>query len=224
MPNKRLPDQTGKRFGKLVVLSEIRDGITRLRCLFRCDCGNEFVKAHGDVAVSDRRGCVPCCRDCFRAGSAERMGNRMRTHGLSRSKLYDVHRQMLQRCHNAQCRDYPEWGGRGIRVCEAWHDRVVFMDWAHANGYASGLTIERLNNNGHYEPSNCAWIPNNEQWKNKRPRRSRRPCNRDRILEFRGRRQRLSDWCKETGISRAALNHRLYRGWPLARALTEPSC
>ncbi len=220
MANYRLPNQVGLRFGKLVVLSEIRLGVPRLRCVYRCDCGNECERAHGDVAVSASRGHVPCCRACLIRDRAQRMSATMKTHGLSKTKLYGVHRQMIQRCYNERSRDYEGWGARGIRVCEPWHDRAAFIAWAHANGYAEGLTIERVNNDGDYEPDNCAWIPNAEQCRNTRPRRSRKPCARDRVIEFNGKRQRLQDWCIETGISRSALNHRLARGWPINRALT----
>lgn len=173
MANHRLPDQTGKRFGRLVVLSEIRGGGVRLRCLFRCDCGVEFEKSHGDVASSVKQGHAPCCPKCFSNGSAERCGNRFRTHGLTRTKLYSVHRQMHQRCYNPKSADYPGWGGRGIRVCDEWRSLHAFIAWANTHGYLAGLTIERLDNNGNYEPSNCTWIPNTEQWRNIRPRRKR---------------------------------------------------
>ncbi len=173
MANRRLPDQTGKRFGKLVVLSEIREGQPRLQCVFRCDCGAEFMKSHGDVAVSVSRGHVPSCRQCHSRNNGKRCGDRFRTHGITRTKLYSVHRQMVQRCHNEIHRDYAGWGARGIRVCDEWRDRNVFIAWAHANGYRDGLTIERVNNNGNYEPGNCKWIPNADQAKNRRQRRKR---------------------------------------------------
>lgn len=213
----RLPDQIGKRFGKLVVLEEIREG--RLKCLFRCDCGTEFIKSHGDVKSSVTAGHCPSCWDCCLRGRSERLRQIKRTHGLSKTKLYGVHRQMLQRCYNVRCKDYPAWGGRGIRACDEWRDLRAFIAWALTNGYREGLTIERVNNDGHYEPANCTWIPNAQQCLNTRPRRSRKPCARDRTIEFDGRSLRLGEWCEMVGISRSKLTHRLNRGWSVERAL-----
>lgn len=157
MPNHRLPSQVGLRFGKMVVLEELRDG-PRLRCRAKCDCGNIEIRSHGNLRKRN-----PMCRPCLLKMRGEGMAERATTHGLSKSKLYDVHRQMLQRCYNPKCKDFKNWGRRGIQVCDPWHDLAAFMVWALHSGYRDGLTIERQNVNGNYEPTNCTWISNELQ-------------------------------------------------------------
>ncbi|MBS6006866.1 MAG: hypothetical protein KIB43_07875 [Clostridium baratii] len=90
-------------------------------------------------------------------------------HGLSRTKLYHVWVMMKQRCFNSCNKDYKDYGARGITVYEEWiHDYKVFHKWAITAGYEEGLTLDRINPNGNYEPNNCRWITNAEQQNNKR--------------------------------------------------------
>lgn len=137
------------------------------------------------------------------------------THGCStggRRRLYDVWRQMHRRCYSPACKDYPAWGGRGIAVCDAWHDVRAFVAWAESSGYRRGVTIERVDNNGNYEPSNCRWIPNEQQASNTR---------RLTFIDAFGQRRRIDDWAVLTGIGYRTIKMRLALGWDVERALTE---
>lgn len=90
------------------------------------------------------------------------------THGRSQTRLYSVWSSMKQRCYNRKDSSYKYYGARGVIVCDEWHKFEPFYEWAQRTGYARGLTIERDDSDGNYEPSNCKWIPAAEQIKNRR--------------------------------------------------------
>jgi len=137
------------------------------------------------------------------------------THGLSKiekgrpSPLHHVWTQIRQRCRNPKDKGFKDYGGRGIGFYPPWDDFKVFHQWAISSGYAPGLTIERINNDGNYEPSNCKWIPINQQRRNNR-----------RVIKitYQGRSQILSDWAKELGIKVTTLYARIKKGYPLEKA------
>jgi hypothetical protein len=101
------------------------------------------------------------CRKCY-------VSTKMTRHGLSNHKLHNVWRNMKDRCSNPNRNAYPDYGGRGISVCEIWKsDFKSFFDWAMENGYQEGLELDRINNNGNYEPENCRWITHAENMQNR---------------------------------------------------------
>jgi hypothetical protein len=139
--------------------------------------------------------------------------NRLRaTHGLSGSPTQKSWGAMKRRCLNANDKDYPRYGGRGITVCDRWRDSFeAFV--ADMGVKPEGTSLDRIDNNGNYEPGNCRWAALDVQNNN---RRSNRP------ITFKGRTQTLTQWAGEAGLSSEALAHRLKSGWPMGDALSIP--
>lgn len=123
---------------------------------------------------------------------------------LSTTRLAGIYYKMFYRCNNPKDRRYKNYGGRGISICDEWNDEdkgfFSFYEWAMNNGYSDTLTLDRIDVNGNYEPSNCRWITNAEQQKNKTV---------NHYLDFNGQKTILTDAAKELGISANALAHRL---------------
>jgi hypothetical protein len=148
----------GKRFGRLLVLRE-RDNIVgdgRARWLCKCDCG----KLHEAFGYNLRQGGVLSC-GCLQI---ERSG-RPTEHGLTDSREYSSWKSMLQRCTNPKAPDYSRYGGKGITVCDRWKDFKNFL--ADMGNRPHDHVLDRINNKGNYEPSNCRWATYSESNLNK---------------------------------------------------------
>lgn len=131
-------------------------------------------------------------------------------------KLRKVWRQMKSRCDKPTDGSYYKYGGRGIRVCDAWYDYFAFRSWSIENGYEDGLTIDRIDNEGNYEPSNCRWTDLKTQSRNTRT---------NRLITAFGETKTMMDWSEDPRcvVSYAALSLRIgRRGWDDERALITP--
>ena len=129
------------------------------------------------------------------------------------SSEYSIWMNLRSRCYNPKNTRYDMYGGRGITVCQRWRDD--FMNFLEDMGRrpSSDHSIDRIDNDGNYEPSNCRWATRSEQARNRRS---------SRFLEFGGRRITLAEWAEEIGIDKRTLHIRLKAGWSIERALTEP--
>ena len=116
---------------------------------------------------------------------------------------YNSYRAMMSRCYREKDVSYPFYGGRGIKVCDAWHDIELFEVWVEEHPYFKGATIDRIDTNGDYEPSNCKWSTMHEQCKNRRN---------SIIIEHNGESHNITEWAKITGINRSTINNRYWRG------------
>lgn len=130
-----------------------------------------------------------------------------------RDKLYNVWRGVKKRCNIPTYYAYPQYGGRGIKICKDWENNFdAFYQWSLSNGYEVGLTLDRIDNDGNYEPSNCRWATWKEQGNNRRT---------NVYITFNGKTQSMSQWADELGITREALHRRLHvYNMPLEIALT----
>lgn len=136
-------------------------------------------------------------------------------HGMYGTKLYWVWDSMINRTTNSKHKYYKDYGGRGISVCAEWrHDFNAFYQWAIANGYQEGLTLDRHDNNKGYCPSNCRWITHLEQQSNKRN---------NHILTYKNESHTVSEWSRLLGISNNVLFARIRRGWSDERILSTPT-
>lgn len=146
--------------------------------------------------------------------NSESLIERNTTHGMSKTRLYRIFRGMISRCKYETASGYDCYGGRGIAVCDEWrNDFQAFHDWATHNGYDDNLTIERMDANGNYEPSNCCWITKAQQNNNTR---------RSHYITHDGKTQTVSEWAAELGIPQHTVRCRLNAGWEDMRALTQP--
>jgi len=129
-----------------------------------------------------------------------------------RSRLYSIWADILKRCQNINSQAYPNYGGRGIKVCDEWSKSfIAFRDWSLSNKYADNLEIDRIDNNGDYCPSNCRWTTRLINSRNKRS---------NRILEVNGEKQPLQFWAEKLGVPHGTIQKRINRGWSVEDAVS----
>ena len=152
-------EYVGKKFNRLTVIREATTRNGRRYVYAICDCGTEK-EFHADNIKTGR---VKSC-GCL---AIENVKKKCITHGQSANKLYFVWYSMMTRCYNPDFQDYHNYGGRGIRVCDEWFDMMKFIDDV-TPGYFKGLQLDRIDNDGNYEPGNCKWATRVEQRMNQR--------------------------------------------------------
>lgn len=202
----------GKRFGRLTVIREngkAKNGSLMYLC--ECDCGN-FITVRG---ISLRNGDCKSC-GCLRKEISSK-GNS--THGHSNERLFNVWRCMIRRCYDVNHSSYHRYGGRGIKICDNWlNNYESFKNFMLDNGYPEDAgpyeySIDRLNNDGNYEPSNCRVVTAKIQSLNK--------SNNHRVF-FKGEEMTITEAAQKCGLTNKQVFNRIDKGWDIKRALTQP--
>lgn len=206
-------DLTGQRFGRLRVTSfagylrtEKRNPSAYWHCI--CDCGKPFV-VRADQILAGQGSCGCLRRENLLTSITKHGHNRV---GLKTSE-YRTWDAMVQRCHNPKNKRYADYGGRGIIVCEHWRESFESFFADMGPRPSPHHTIERVDNDKGYSPSNCTWVLPEAQKRNMRS---------NRWLTFNGRTLCLTDWASELGIHRNTLDQRLQNGWTVEKALATP--
>lgn len=194
-------NECGKVYGHLTVDEKCGYDLY----IVRCSCGVKKPVRGSEL----RRGQTSCgCQRSAQIASAKTIHGH--THHKGRcSRTYEVWRGMRDRCNNPREAMYRHYGGRGIKVCDRWNDFAAFL--ADMGEPPAGCSIERINNDGNYEPTNCRWATRAEQARNTRQNVQ---------LTLNGRTQCVADWAGELGIKPSTVYARVAKGWPAERALS----
>ena len=125
---------------------------------------------------------------------------------------YNSYHSMMDRCYRESAKNYPFYGGRGITVCEEWHNIEAFESWVMESGFQKGLTLERKDVNGNYCPENCVWATKKQQANNRRNTL---------VIEYNGERHAAGEWAEILGMCRSTISNRYYRGLPVEKVLAK---
>lgn len=192
----------GKTFGRWFVIC--RNGNSKNKSkqyLCRCVCGKEknVIGVHLLDGKSTSCGCY----------SKEQSRKRRLKHGKTKTRLFNIWQGLKNRCYLKSDKHYQWYGARGISVCSIWqNDFESFYNWALENGYADNLTIDRINNDGNYEPSNCRWVDHKTQCRNRRT---------NVLITIDGQTKTLIEWCEIKNMNYRLVWNRYRRGVSVER-------
>lgn len=207
----------GKLYGRLLVIDFSHrvkyTGGSRMFWKCRCKCGKETIVLSTHLTSGHTTSC-----GCYHK---ERIRIANETHGMTSKGTefegeFSCWRSIKTRCLNKRNKNYPRYGGRGIKICDRWLGENGFPNFVSDMGRRPSLdfSVGRKDNDGNYEPDNCRWETDLEQGQN---------TSRTKLLTHNGKTQCMSEWCRELGLSDSGIHVRLANGWTLDRALSTPS-
>lgn len=201
---KTIELQKGQKFGKLTVIELVEkklyinpNGKKLLKKYYKCqcECGNETIVYQGKLTSGQTKSC----------------GCLTLKHGMYNTRLYNIWRGMIKRCYLITSKDYKRYGARGIKIYESWRkDFINFYNWAISNGYADNLSIDRIDSNESYIPSNCRWVNASKQANNR---------SSNQLITYNGETHNITEWAKKLNIKRHVIYQRLKANWSIEKAL-----
>lgn len=206
----RSADITGLQFGRLTVMARAPRTGSAARWVCRCECGNETI-AWGQNLRNGRSQSCGCRQKEAAAKIAPLAHAANTTHGKTNTPEFKAWRSIIDRCTNPNIEHFHNYGGRGITICERWMTFENFYSDV-GNRPSPDHSIERINNNGNYEPSNCKWATRTEQANNRRT---------NRLIEYKGQTLTAAEAARLTGIPVRTIRQRLRRGWTDAASLSQ---
>jgi hypothetical protein len=203
----RVQDLTGRRFHRLLVIGysgKNRQSESMWRC--RCDCGRYHIVRGTDMKTGHCKSC-----GCLAHEFSVSRGKDSATHGMHSTPTHRTWTAMKSRCSNPRDSNYPNYGGRGIGYCKEWETFVAFL--RDMGERPKGMSLDRVDNNKGYAKDNCRWATPVEQTRNRRNTR---------MITFRGETMCLTAWAERYDMRISTLFTRLFHGWTIERALTQP--
>lgn len=203
----KLANVIGKRFGHLFakhIAYRNKQNQIMVKCL--CDCGNSVVVNGYSLIYGATRSC-----GCWNRQMHKEVHTK---HDMCYTRFYHIWQGIKNRCYNSRATEYKYYGGRGIIMCPTWKDSFASFYKVMQRGYNKTLTIDRIDNNGHYCPFNCRWVAKEEQMRNSRQ---------NKWITINGQAKPLYEWLKYYGIKRGTYGGRVFKfGWTPQKALTTP--
>lgn len=208
----KFEDLTGQKFDRLTVIARAENhvqpcGSQYVQWFCKCECGKEVIVSASNLKKGHTKSC-----GCLQK-------EKVTTHGLKKTRLYVIWRDIKARCFNPNAKGFKYYGGSGIVMCAEWRNNFKsFYDWSILNGYNPNAkreecTIDRIDNNKGYCPENCRWVDNLVQQNNKRN---------NRLLTYNNETHSTAEWSRILNISRYTLFRRLKLGWTVEKTLSTP--
>jgi len=214
MPSGKIRDLTGLKFNRLLVIKKLGTNKNKqIEWLCKCDCGKTKIVTSYLLTSGERKSCG-CLHKENICRNIPKLKELNKTHGETNTRLYHIWRGIKERCNVNTNKAYKWYGAKGIKIYAPWNnDYVKFRDWAKNNGYRDDLSIDRINNNGNYEPSNCRWVDKIAQGNNK---------SNNRWVTYKNQTKTISQWSRELNIPFHIIWNRLHRGWSVENTFEKP--
>lgn len=196
----------GQRFGKLLITDFVDMRNRHSRWAAICDCGNTSVAWGSSLKSGHTNSC-----GCLRVDVGVINGNKRTTHGMTKTSTYECWKAMRGRCEKTGNIGYKHYGGRGISVCDRWSSFESFL--ADMGVAPIGMSLDRIDVNGNYEPNNCKWSTDSEQCRNKRD---------NRLVTAFGKTMPMAAWSDVYGVKAAVIRQRLNRSIDAETAVSMP--